>query len=135
MPKQSPNKTAPGVLALIPDGIENFVPHCIVCTQPVSLKRARGRSKDTCSPECHAVRQMYRKWVMQTSKCLACLHPSTPQERQEFRDWRRFRGDLRRTKGRPKKIVHPENANGEDEPIMNVKSEPIRAHDAKNHVC
>lgn len=107
MPKQS----SPEVLALIPNGIENFIPRCIVCTKAVPANRARGRSKDTCSPACHAVRQLYRKWVLQTSKCLACLHPSTPKEREEFRNWRKDRGDVRRKKGRPELTKSLDKAN------------------------
>lgn len=102
---------SPEILALIPDGIENFVPRCIVCTAPVPPSRARGRSKDTCSSLCHTVRQMYRKWVVQTSKCLACHHPSTPAERADFNEWRKLRGDLRRKSGRPAIEKSLDNAN------------------------
>jgi hypothetical protein len=95
-----PRSLSPEALALIPNGIENFVPCCIVCGLPVPLSRARGRSKDTCSKACHSIRQAYRKHVLITSKCLACYHPSTPEEREDFRKWRRSRGDVQ-AKGRP----------------------------------
>lgn len=92
---------APEIAALIPDGIEKFVPSCIVCRKPVPLHRARGRSKDTCSPECGKVRALYRRYVLSTSKCVSCLHPSSPQEREDFKQWRRDRRQLKK-KGRPK---------------------------------
>ena|ERR1700733_10407557 len=102
MPKAKP--LAPEILTLIPNGIENFCPHCIVCTSPVPASRARGRSKDTCSPACHAVRQLYRRFVVQTSKCIACFHPATPEERADFKEWRKDRGHLRRKTGKPLKL-------------------------------
>ena len=97
MSDQSPDVVNP----LIPDGIENFVPSCIVCRSPVPLKRATGRSKDTCSPACHKVRQAYRRFVLHNSKCRTCFHPSTPEERRDFVRWRKDRGQLRERGGRP----------------------------------
>jgi hypothetical protein len=97
MPKILP----PEVLALIPNGIENFVPRCIVCGSNVPLSRARSRSRDTCSPPCATVKQIYRRWLLQTTKCIACYHPSTPAERDDFRQWRKERRGARK-KGRPK---------------------------------
>lgn len=96
------NPPAPEVLALIPDGIENFVPRCVVCTAEVPKKRRSSRSKSTCSPPCHAVFTLYRKHLLISSKCIACYHPATPAERAEYREWRKARGNLRRKKGRPK---------------------------------
>lgn len=93
----------PEVQALIPNGIDKFAPRCVVCTNTVPEKRARGRSKDTCSPPCHAVLRLYRKFVIRTSKCLACYQPSTPEERAEFKRWRQARGDLRLKPGNPKR--------------------------------
>jgi len=92
----------PRVDPLIPNGIENFVPRCVVCTNPVPAKRATGRSKDTCGPECHKVLRAYRQHVLKSTKCPACYHPSTPAERKEFIAWRKMRGDRRQSVGRPK---------------------------------
>ena len=91
------------IAQLIPQGIEAFRPRCIVCTAPVPAKRATSRSKDTCSPACHKVLRMYRQHVLKSSKCPACYHPSTPEERKEFQAWRKMRGDRRQSVGRPKK--------------------------------
>ena len=87
---------------LIPDGIEKFIPSCVVCRQPVSAKRATGRSKDTCSPECNKVLRKYREFCLRKSRCPACYHPSTPAERLDFIAWRKARGDVRAGRGRPK---------------------------------
>ena len=86
---------------LIPYGIEKFVPSCVVCKQPVPKKRATGRSKDTCGPECHKVLRQYRKFVLESSHCPACYHPSTPEQRRDFIAWRKARGDRRHSVGRP----------------------------------
>jgi hypothetical protein len=90
------------IARLIPRGIENFAPRCIVCTAPVPAKRATSRSKDTCGPACHKVLRMYRQHVLRSTKCPACYHPSTPEERKEFQAWRKMRGDRRHSVGRPK---------------------------------
>lgn len=99
----NPDPTKPLILPnpLIPDGIEKFVPRCVVCTQPVPSNRARGRSKDTCSPACHKVLRQYRDHCLKSSRCPSCYHPSTPTERKEFIAWRKHRGDRREGKGRP----------------------------------
>lgn len=94
-------KGEPEINPLIPNRIENFTPYCIVCKQPVPKKRATGRSKDTCGPECHKVLRKYRKYVLESSHCPACYHPSTPEQRREFIAWRKARGDRRESLGRP----------------------------------
>ena len=108
---------SPEVLALIPDGIEKFIPRCIVCTNLVPSKRRTSRSKSTCSPACLTVLQMFRRHVLTSAKCIACYHPSTPEERIEFKAWRRARGELREKPGRPKpapKSPTPETENPVD---------------------
>jgi hypothetical protein len=100
---------------LIPNGIENFVPRCIVCTEPVSLKRSRGRSKATCSPVCNDVLKRWRIYVVQTSRCPNCYHPSSPEERDLFRQWRKDRGDRRSKRGRPPKAVIESESLGKNE--------------------
>jgi hypothetical protein len=84
-------------------GIENFVPSCVVCLDPVPAKRARGRSKDTCGPDCHKVLRKYREYVLRSGHCVSCYHPSTPEERKDYLEWRKHRGDRRANRGRPKK--------------------------------
>jgi hypothetical protein len=103
MPKQLVRLNDEQRAALIPNGIEGFIPRCVVCGEPVPLKRARGRSKDTCGAECHAVLREYRAWVIRSSRCPACYHPSTPEERADFVAWRKARGDRKAGRGRPRK--------------------------------
>jgi hypothetical protein len=101
--EQTGSTEVPTVNPLIPDGIDKFVPSCVVCRNPVPAKRATGRSKDTCSPECNKVLRQYRKHVLVSTRCPACYHPSTPEERREFIQWRKWRGDRRERRGRPGK--------------------------------
>lgn len=97
---------SPEVLALIPNGIENFVPRCWVCTAEIPKQRRTSLTrKGTCSPPCHAVWRLYKKFLLTSSRCRSCFHPSTPEERDLFRDWNRARereaGIVRRKRGRP----------------------------------
>lgn len=89
------------ILVLIPNGIENFVPSCVVCKRPVPARRATSRSKNTCSNNCNAVLQMFRRWNLFRRKCPTCYHPSTPEERQDFKAWRKERKQLRMKPGKP----------------------------------
>ena len=105
MPKPLP----PEVLALIPDGIENLILRCVVCGLPLPASR---RSVGDHAGPCHKVRVLHRRYMIQRMKCISCLHPATPAEREEFRAWRRKRGDLRARGGRPKAFTaeHAESA-------------------------
>ena len=98
---------APEVLALIPSGIEKLVLRCVVCGGPLPSSR---RTVGDHAGACHKVRTLYRRYVIQLTKCIACLHPATPEEREEFKQWRVSRGDLRgrgnRQGGRRRRIDH-----------------------------
>lgn len=91
----------PGQNPLIPDGIENFIPSCVVCKGEVPAKRRTSRSKETCGPECYKVLRAYKKHVNEKNKCPNCRHPSTPVERKEFLLWRKAAGQIRDVRGRP----------------------------------
>lgn len=102
---------SPEVLALIPNGIESVVLHCLICTR--ELPRSRRRH-GTCLPgerACQKVLTMFRRHSLQITKCVACLHPATPGEREQFKAWRRESGQLRK-KGRPGHKKTLDNANG-----------------------
>ena len=90
---------APEVLALIPDGIENLILRCVICAEPLPASR---RSIGDHAGACHKVRVLYRRYMIKLSKCISCLHPSTAAQREEFKQWRRARGDIRDRGGRPK---------------------------------
>lgn len=90
----------PEVLALIPDGIEKLVLRCTVCAEPLPDSR---RAVGDHAGACHKVRVLHRRYSIQRRKCISCLHPATPAEREAFKQWRRERGDIRARGGRPKK--------------------------------
>lgn len=92
----------PEVLALIPNGIENIVLRCTVCGEPLPASR---RTVGDHAGACHKVRVLHRRYMIQMAKCISCLHPSTPEEREAYKRWRKGRGDLRETGGRPKKAL------------------------------
>jgi hypothetical protein len=88
--------------ALTYDELEHLPLVCVICGNPLPEKRARAR-KDTCSSECQVVRKAFNKHNVLRRHCPNCYHPSTPQERAEFRQWRKDRGDRRSVRGRPKR--------------------------------
>jgi hypothetical protein len=81
--------------------IETFVPRCQVCGIEVPLKRRNRRNGNSCTVEHAAILRGWKKWLIKTSVCLTCYHPSTPQEREDFKRWRRDRGMLHETAGKP----------------------------------
>ena len=68
--------------------------HCTICRAPIEEKRAR-RQTATCGEPCKDRLDAVRKEQRRNTKCPSCLHPSSPEEREEFRLWRATRGDLR----------------------------------------
>ena len=81
--------------------IDQFVPRCQVCGVEVPLKRRSRRNGNTCTAEHAAMVRAWKRWLIKTSVCLTCYHPSTPQEREDFKRWRRERGMLHETAGKP----------------------------------
>lgn len=77
---------------LYPEGIHNLQLHCIVCTEPVSSKRAIGHYKETCSAKCNGVFKEWKRYVVESRFCPNCLHPNTPEQRLDFHTWRKERG-------------------------------------------
>lgn len=67
---------------------------CQICTQPIPEKR-KTRSTSVCSEKCKNKLDGIRQRQRASRKCPLCLHPSTPQERAEYREWRVSRGDLK----------------------------------------
>jgi hypothetical protein len=93
---------APEILALIPDGIEKLTLRCVVCGEGLPSSR---RTVGDHAGACHKVRVLHRRFRIQQAKCIACLHPSTPEERAEFKAWRRARGDIALRGGRQPKAA------------------------------
>ena len=79
---------------LLPDGIEGLKLRCVICTKEVPARRATSRSKDTCGPECGQVLRDWKKYNILRRRCRTCYHPSSPKEREEFKLWRKSRGEV-----------------------------------------
>ena len=79
---------------LVPDGVEALVSKCVVCSNPIPKGRANIKTRYTCKPACALAMKAKTLQLRQLRECVACRHPSTPKEREEFEQWRRHRGDL-----------------------------------------
>jgi hypothetical protein len=79
---------------LLPDGIEGLKLRCVICTTEVPARRATSRSKDTCGPECGQVLRDWKKYNILRRRCPTCYHPSSVKEREEFKLWRKSRGEV-----------------------------------------
>lgn len=93
--------------------IEGVKLYCSICRMEVPEKRARGRSRATCGPECYAVLRKVIQNQLRQRKCPSCYHPSTPQEREDFMAWRKERGYRKSTAGRPKLKKSVDSSNSE----------------------
>lgn len=74
---------------------------CAVCRGPLPAKRAYARTRYTCSPECRNALRAFQKLVVDAKYCHVCMRPSTPEERDEFKAFRRSKGQLKGERGRP----------------------------------
>jgi predicted nucleic acid-binding Zn ribbon protein len=72
----------------------HWEPKCVVCTAELPKARATSRAAWTCSKECRAVLKAFQKERRAAFKCPTCQHPCTPEQREEFKAWRRHRGDV-----------------------------------------
>jgi hypothetical protein len=90
---------------LIPEGLDKFNPKCTVCTAPIPKRRQHGNpalgGRDACSAACGRILKAKRKMDIINSTCPNCRHPSTPAEREEYKLWRKARGDVRERPGNP----------------------------------
>lgn len=83
------------------DELAAFVPRCMVCGDPLNARRARAR-KETCEKtECGIALRQFRRAVVESRKCPACYHPSSPAEREDYKQWRKDRGQMQRRRGNP----------------------------------
>lgn len=100
MPKVIP----PEVLALAPNGFEHFFLRCVVCGLELpSSRRAYGHHAGACSK----TYKLFCRFLISRKKCLACQQPATPEERAEFKAWRRSRGDIGDRPGKVKGKKYP----------------------------
>jgi hypothetical protein len=68
--------------------LENIKVFCVVDGVEVPPDRKKRRSI-TCSDECAKKRNDYLRERKELRKCKYCGNPGTPEERDEFRAWRR----------------------------------------------
>jgi hypothetical protein len=81
--------------------MRNVLVEGMVCGDPLNARRARAR-KETCEkPECGVALRQFRRAVVESRKCPACYHPSSPEEREDFKRWRKDRGQMQRRRGNP----------------------------------
>lgn len=90
----------------VPDiDLINFVPRCEVCTDTIPMRRLMGqdaiRTRHTCNAAHERILRNSIKALREARMCPNCKHPSTPEERKEFIQWRKKRGDLRQNPGNP----------------------------------
>jgi hypothetical protein len=67
--------------------IHDLVMHCVVCKKP--MPDTRRRNAITCSPACTLARRRYWFSKLDAKMCRYCYKPSTPEQRAEFRQWKR----------------------------------------------
>lgn len=70
--------------------------YCVICRKQIDPKRAT-RPTATCSEVCKNRLDTIKANQRKARKCPHCLHPSTPEEREQFRLWRADRGEVRST--------------------------------------
>lgn len=75
--------------------------YCTICTKEIPPDRARRRTS-VCSEACKDKADYRRMKMMRNQKCPHCLHPSTPEEREDFRQWRIEKRGRRTKRGNPK---------------------------------
>jgi hypothetical protein len=63
--------------------------YCVVDRQPIPSERI-AKGSVTCSKECAAVRRKAQRTLQDERECRYCSRPSTPEERDAFRRFRRL---------------------------------------------
>jgi hypothetical protein len=69
---------------------------CTVCGDEVVDERKRRRSI-TCTRECAIKRNKYLRARTDARKCRFCGQPCTPEEKESYRAWRKFRREQAKT--------------------------------------
>lgn len=64
--------------------------YCVVCANEVPLERKKKRSV-TCSEDHQRIRKNHLRASKELKKCKYCNQPATPEERADFKAWRRER--------------------------------------------
>jgi hypothetical protein len=72
--------------ALTLDQVRNF---CVFDGKLIPAERVK-RNAVTCSKECAKAIERQRMLLMEQSECKYCRRPSTPEERESYKQWRRW---------------------------------------------
>lgn len=67
--------------------------YCQACREELEPKLC-AKGAVVCGNRCRSELRRYRWHVLKGQKCPHCLHPSTPAEWEEYRQWRASRGPL-----------------------------------------
>jgi hypothetical protein len=63
---------------------------CQVCGQIIPDEKTRRRSNTCGTKECVNALRRFRAALSNAGKCPSCYHPSTPEEWERYRKWRRW---------------------------------------------
>lgn len=63
---------------------------CVMCKNEVPVERLKRRSI-TCTDACSKARTRHLHRRVDRKKCRYCMQPSTPEERADFKAWRKAR--------------------------------------------
>lgn len=83
--------------------LDNVPVFCVVCGTLVPVERKIRRAL-TCSDACALARNSYLRERKELKKCKYCGNVSTPEERDDFRAWRRERNAQRRAAAKAAKV-------------------------------
>lgn len=71
------------------DQVRNY---CIFDAKPIPMERLK-RNAVTCSNECAKAIERQRMLLMEQTECKYCRRPSTPEERESYKEWRKWLKD------------------------------------------
>jgi len=91
------------------DGLETF--HCVVCGEAISDERI-ARKAVTCREEHAIVLKSARRKKRTVTRCRMCNRPSTPEELELFKAWRRSLPAEQRTILKAKSVNRPKRERG-----------------------
>lgn len=68
--------------------------YCVACTAPIAEVRARQGNSTTCSPVCAERYRVYRAAIQKSFRCQRCYRPTTPEEIESYKQWRKSQGNI-----------------------------------------
>lgn len=71
------------------DQVRNY---CVFDGKPIPADRVK-HSATTCSKECSKAMERQRMLLMEQTECKYCRRPSTPEERESYKQWRKWLKD------------------------------------------